>query len=321
MPGSSSLGKMSHQRPPTAPPSHAPLAAPRPRSVVIHVKTPRAVALPRGALLAWNGAMALFHAALCTVTLVLGKHDLMVTTYKTAIDFVPRGGNISAGWDLVPKYEEAESLALTWLVASFFFLSALFHVLNATLLRTYYLNELAACRTPTRWIEYFFSAPVMMVLIAYTLGVRDRSLLLTVTVLIATTMPFGYWTEVVARPKSPDEWTESFAYRIFPWVLGHVPQVTAWFVVILQFYDTTASFMDNVPWFVHLILWVELVLFFSFGFVQLYAQLMPPKFYYRGELAFQTLSLVSKGLLGILLISNVLMLSQFEDIYETTTTA
>jgi hypothetical protein len=310
MPGSSSLGFMTTQRPPT------------PAVVAVEVEKEECEApcieVPRGALLAWNAAMSLFHATLCAVTLVAGNRELSVPLYKTVIDFVVRDpalGN-DAGWDLVPAYRESGALALTWLVAAFFFISSLFHFLNATLLRAYYLRELAQCRTPTRWIEYFFSAALMMALIAYTLGVRERGVLLSATVLVATTMPFGYWTEAIARPASPDEWTEPFAYRIVPWVIGHVPQVTAWFLVVLQFYDGVADTNDVVPWFVHLILWGELLLFFSFGFVQLYAQAMPPKFYYRGELAFQTLSLVSKGLLGLLLLTNVLMLSRFEEIYE-----
>ena len=95
-----------------------------------------------------------------------------------------------------------------------------------------------------------------------------------------------------------------------------MPQVTAWFLVVLQFYDAVVASTDAVPWFVHLILWAELILFFSFGFVQLYAQARPPKEYYRGELAFQVLSLVSKGVLGLILLTNVLMLSRFEDLYE-----
>ena len=44
---------------------------------------------------------------------------------------------------------------------------------------------------------------------------------------------------------------------------------------------------------------------------------MPPRHFYRGELAFQVLSLTAKGLLGGLLLGNVLMLSAFEELYDT----
>ena len=271
--------------------------------------------VPRSRLLVWNAALFLFHATLAALTLGLGNRDLKVPTYKTEIEFVPRGNRSSDGWDLVPSYKPADGLYFTLLAAAFFILSAVFHLLNATLLRGVYLRELSECRTPTRWIEYFFSASVMQVLIAYTMGIRERSLLLAIAVLVAVTMPFGYWTELLARPASPDEWTEPLSYRLLPWFLGNVPQCTAWFIVLFQFYDGSAE-PSMIPWFVHLILWGELILFFSFGFVQLAVQCLPPKRFYQGELAFQALSLGSKGLLGGILLSQVLMLSRFDEVYD-----
>jgi hypothetical protein len=215
-------------------------------------------------------------------------------------------------WQLVPTYKEAGDLSFTWLVASFFALSAFFHLLNATFLREYYLSQLAKCLSPTRYFEYTFSAAIMQVLIAYTLGIRERMLLLASAVLVAITMPFGYWTELNARPAGPDQWERSLAFRLFPWIIGHIPQVTAWLIVILNFYDEDDGM---APGFVHVILWAELCLFFSFGFVALYQQCTVPKNFYKGELAFQVLSLVSKGILGGILIANVLMLSSFAELY------
>ena len=64
-------------------------------------------------------------------------------------------------WRLGPAYAAAGTLPFTWLVGLFFGLSALFHLLNATLLRGYYLRNLADCLSPTRYLEYTFSAAVM----------------------------------------------------------------------------------------------------------------------------------------------------------------
>lgn len=282
------------------------------------------VPVPRVRLTVWNGAMFVFHAALAAVTLVVGNTSLTVPLYRTRLDFrfqnvtgddAASGSDEGRPWVLVPLYEESGSLPFTWLVAIFFVLSALFHLLNATLLRSYYLRNLEQCYSPTRWIEYSLSAPVMIVLISYTLGVRNREVLLVQFVLVMITMPFGYWVEVVSRPKSADEWVEgSLARRLYPWVLGHVPQIAAWFVIVLTFYDGQ-DLTDRAPWFVHVILWVELVLFFSFGAASVVSQWYSPRFFYRGELLFQILSLVSKGVLGALLLSNVLMLSRFEELY------
>ena len=126
-------------------------------------------------------------------------------------------------------------------------------------------------------------------------------------------MPYGYWVEQIARPASADAWTRPLGARLLPWFVGHVPQVAAWVLVLLQFYDGGAS--ARAPGFVHAILWAQLALFFSFGGASLLSQALPPRHFYRGELLFQALSLVSKGLLGGLLIANVLMLSSFEEAF------
>ena len=281
--------------------------------------------IPKASLLRWNVAMFFFHSMFAIVTLSLGRLDLSGTVYKTVLGFERKDVNdTTSGWDIVPLYEEGGSIPLTVLTAIFFLLSSLFHLLNATLLREFYLSEIENCRTPTRWIEYFFSAPVMILVISFTLGVRERSLLLSLCCLVAITMPFGYWTEVISRPGEGDVWTLPFRSRIFPWVVGHLPQVIVWSVLLSQFYERVVdldfeggkvSVQAEMPWFVHLILWGELVLFFSFGVASLVSQLGPPSLFYRGEILFQFLSLFSKGLLGMLLLSNVLMLSSFSDIY------
>ena len=246
------------------------------------------------------------------------QHDLTVQTYRTGLDFVRRENNLTSdkGWDLIPKYVPSWKLPFTITTALFFLLSFTFHFLNATLLRKFYFRHLARCRTPTRWIEYFFSAPTMIILIAFALGIRDRAMLFAIAALIASTMPFGYWVETVGRPASADTWMRPLHERLLPFFLGHIPQGAAWIIIIVQLYDGSVDPEDNVPWWVFIVLWAEFILFFSFGAASALSQLYPPRYFFRGELLFQILSLVSKGLLGIILLSNVLMLSRFEDSYE-----
>lgn len=287
-----------------------------PRLLAARAVAPRTEQLvPARTLTRWNAALAVMHAGLAAVTLAAGKRDLQVPVYKTVLRFVERAPP-GVGWDLFPDYRRDGSLPFTALVAVFFGVSSVAHLLNATLLRDVYLRELARCRTPLRWIEYFFSAGVMMLLIAYTLGIRERWLLLTLAALVSTTMPFGYWVEVVARPASQRAWATPLRQRLLPWALGNVPQAVAWTVVVAQFYTGAATAADRAPAFVHAILWTELALFVSFGFVSLWTQLAPPRRFYQGEIAFQVLSLASKGLLGGILLANVLMLSRFEDVYD-----
>lgn len=275
--------------------------------------TTPSIELPANRLVAWNLAMFAFHSILAVTTLAAGKTDLKVDTYRTAIDFRRRNGT---GWDLIPRYVASGHLYFTLLTALFFVLSASFHLMNATLLRDVYLRNLAQCYTPSRWIEYTLSAPIMLLLIAYTMGVRERFLLLSIVGLTAVTMPFGYWVETVARPLSPSEWTLPLRRRLTPWVVGHLPQVAAWGIIVAQYYTARGDATESPPPWVDVILWVELLLFFSFGVASVVAQYAAPKQFYKGEILFQILSFVSKGLLGILLLSNVLMLSRFEEIYE-----
>ena len=294
-------------------------APPAARAVTISEETTFAV--PHGTLTAWNAAMFLFHAALATTTLLIGNNDLTVETYKTRIDFqFVDVGDVgddedARPWKLVPTYEEDGVLPFTWLVAVFFLLSSLFHLLNITLLRSYYFSWLERCYTPTRWIEYSLSAPVMILLISYTLGIRSREVLLANFALVLITMPFGAWVEVVARPASADAWTGSLAYRLYPWVLGHIPQCVAWALIILQFYDgQDVADRARVVRAPHplgrvralLLLWRR----------DRRVAVVRPRYFYRGEILFQILSLVSKGILGLVLLTNVLMLSEFDDIYE-----
>jgi len=50
--------------------------------------------------------------------------------------------------------------------------------------------------------------------------------------------------------------------------------------------------------------------------VQLVVSLRPPSKYYQGEIAYMWLSLLAKGVLGIVVLSNVLILGSFAEIYE-----
>ena len=306
--------KWSTRPPPTSCPSPPPVV------VVKNAKCPPAtpceyadpVAVPRALLTAWNVAMTLFHAALATVTLALGTLDLVVPMYRTVISV----NQTRTPPLLIPELvRDRFDVPLTAFVAAFFVMTAIAHFLNATLLRGFYLRELGRCRTPLRWIEYSFTAPLMMTLIAYHMGVRDRAVLFCVGALVASTMPYGLWVEMISRPQTAHTWTRPLHVRLLPWLLGHVPQTAAWIVVILQLYDGAAD-SDLIPWFVYVILWTQLALFYSFGLATVVSQCMPPDRFYRGELLFQVLSLASKGLLGGLLIANVLMRSRYEDAFE-----
>ena len=261
--------------------------------------------------------MGAVHAALTVVTLLVGNRSLHLTIYANNLEFARRNATVDPtgpAFTLTPTPVPFAHLPLTWLTAAFFACSAIAHLGNATLWRAFYERELCRCRVPTRWIEYFVSAPIMFLLIAVGVGIRDYTLLIALAGLIATTMPFGHWCETIADPRSPDAWGAPLRTRLLPYAIGHVPQLTAWAVVLLNFYDES-GYSDRAPWFVPLVLWLELALFGSFGAVLLWQQCQHPVLYYRGELAYQALSLASKAVLGGLMLANVLVLGSYDDIF------
>lgn len=271
---------------------------------------------PKTRILCLNITMALFHTALFVVTLTVGKLDLTVPIYMTNITFQEANRTDSQdgpAFELVPSYTEYGDIYLTIVTAAFFFCSGLAHGGNAFLWRKFYEDELSVCRVTTRWIEYFFSASLMILIIAFNAGIREYLLLLAITFLIASTMPFGLITEIYARPVSDTEWNTSVSLRLLIHSLGYIPQLAAWGLILANFYSEKVR---DPPAFVYGIIWGQLALFFSFGFVQLYQIFSIPANYYKGEIAYQWLSLGAKGLLGVLLLSNVLVLSSFDEIYD-----
>jgi hypothetical protein len=267
---------------------------------------------PRKTLFRLNVAMSLFHISLLTVTLLVGKIDLTIPVYMTNITFVERA-NMTPRFELVPSYMKKTDVYLTVITALFFFCSAFAHTGNAFLWRKFYEYELTQCRVTTRWIEYFFSASIMILIIAFNAGIREYLLLLAITSLVASTMPFGLLTEIYARPLSPTAWKQPLKLRLLFHMLGYIPQGSAWFLILANFYHDSPQ---EPPFFVHIIIWSQLAFFFSFGFVQLFQLFGSPNNYYKGEIAYQWLSLISKGILGFLLLTNVLILSSFDEIFD-----
>jgi len=293
---------------------------------------PLRLPVPASKLLKWNAAMTLFHAIFAAITLAVGNLDLRVPVYGSGVKLIVGGKNGTAvgtdaedGFALKPDFSErATWLYLTWAVACFFLLSCFFHLGNALLWRPLYLRALASGYAPFRWIEYSFSASVMILILAYTSGTTTLPVLVSLFGFTAITMSFGHLHEVVCRPKSLDEWAiSSKLERLQAHLMGYVPQIFAWALVVGQFLEAGGSSTTDskgeksqMPSFVYGIVFGELLIFWGFGLVQLVVSLRPPAKYYQGEIVYMWLSLLAKGVLGLLVLSNVLVLGSFTDIYK-----
>ena len=137
--------------------------------------------LTKAALLWWmNVVCAFFHTLLAITTVIVSTLDgrslatPTLLTYLTNLSWTDNSTNA-----LIPKYQAANELSLSWMTIWFFLLSALAHGSVAALnykqgwacddteCRTvtrwtgwYFLN-IHGCRNPARWLEYSFSASLM----------------------------------------------------------------------------------------------------------------------------------------------------------------
>lgn len=177
-----------------------------------------------------------------------------------------------------------------------------------------------------------FSASLMIIIIAVSSGVAHVYMITCLFVMIWCTQLFGYYTEVQSRPEpnggaKPEKWLlragntdlvvpefPAALQRLAPHFLGYVPYVTVWAVLFHSFFYNVGD-GSGPPGFVYVIVVGQCIVFTGFGITQLINQARDdgPSWYVWGEFSYLVLSLVSKGILGLTLISSVLLYDTFEE--------
>ena len=272
--------------------------------------------MDRATIVNWNRAMAAMHGLFLVVTLFTAKMDMKLPLFKSNITIAEQG--TSSAWTVPGQPAFDRDLYIAWVAAAFSALSAFFHLGNAQLWRDWYLKGILQCRCPSRWIEYSLSAPLQAIAIAYFTGSDFTDVLVAIFFLISTTMFFGLLTEeYAARPLDDKSWISPWRARLLPHFLGYVPFIAA-VAIMLQSFLRGAAFevevdgeIRRMPSFVYAIVISQLLLFSSFTVVQLVVTLRPPSRYYQGEIAYMALSLGAKGVLSLLLLSNVIAIDVF----------
>ena len=219
---------------------------------------------------------------------------------------------LNSGISNLIYYENTMSFPITWFVAVTFCVSGMFNLLNVSLFRNYYFFYLTKCKCPTRWVEYFITTGLNMVVISRTIGIESVFFILCVAFLYATGSFYGYWTETIARPKNQEEWTLPLSTRMLPWSLGAIQITFSAITLVVQYYIGGVS-KDYDAVHVQVILWTTFVLFPQFSNVLAFQQFARPKHYQRIELAYQVLSLVTRFTLGGILFGYVLMKDRWEE--------
>jgi hypothetical protein len=227
----------------------------------------------------WNIGLAFLHLAQAVVVVVLAT-DFAVTVTRS-LPTGPPGTTPSAP-------EALFDLPVGAAVAVFLALAGVDHLLTATALRRTYESDLRGGINRFRWVEYSFSATIMVLLIALYSGIDGISALIGIAGANVAMILFG-WLQESANP--PGRTTVTMK----PFWFGCVAGVAPWIAIG---YNLVAA--EEVPGFV-VGIFVSLFVFFnSFALNQWlqYRQVGPWRSYAFGEKAYLVLSLVAKSALA-----------------------
>ena len=247
-----------------------------------NVSTPMATGVTQerlAGLRRWNLGLTLLHLAQAVaIVLLAGSFAITVTSS------IPEGPPGAA----VPAPASLFEVPIGAAVAVFLTLAALDHLLTATVCRRTYERDLKRGINRFRWVEYSFSATLMVILISFYSGITGINAVIAVAGANVGMILFG-WIQEVMNP--PGRATTTMLPFWFGTLVGLAPWISIWFNILGS---------AAVPGFVYGIVVTQLVLFFSFGLNQWlqYRGIGRWADYAYGEKTYLVLSLVAKSLLA-----------------------
>jgi hypothetical protein len=175
-----------------------------------------------------------------------------------------------------------------WAVAVFLGLAALDHLLTATVSRGVYERDLRRGINRFRWVEYSFSATLMIVLIGFYSGITSINAVIAVAGANVGMILFG-WVQERMNPPGRTSTT------MIPFWFGTLVGVAPWISIAVNIIGA-----ETVPGFVYGIVVAQFVFFFSFGLNQWlqYREVGRWADYAFGEKTYLVLSLVAKSVLA-----------------------
>ncbi len=227
----------------------------------------------------WNLGLTVLHAAQAVAVLLLaGGFAITVTS---SFPMGPPGTASAAP-------EALFDVRIGVAIAVFLGLAAVDHLLTATGLRGTYERDLGRGINRFRWVEYSFSASIMVVLIAFYAGITGIAAVVAVIGANVAMILFGWLQEVMNPPGRATT-------TMLPFWFGTVAGATPWVAITINLVGA-----PDLPGFVIGIFASELVLFFSFAANQWlqYRGVGRWADYTVGEKTYLVLSLVAKSLLA-----------------------
>jgi hypothetical protein len=227
----------------------------------------------------WNLGLAVLH--LGQAALILFLADAFAIAVTSSFPEGPPGTP-------APAPEALFDVRIGWAVAVFLGLAALDHLLTATVSRGVYERDLRQGINRFRWVEYSFSATLMIILIGFYSGITSINAVIAVAGANVAMILFG-WLQERMNPPGRTSTT------MLPFWFGTLVGLAPWISIAVNI-----SGSETVPGFVYGIVIAQFIFFFSFGLNQLlqYRGVGRWADYAFGEKTYLVLSLVAKSVLA-----------------------
>ncbi len=233
----------------------------------------------------FNIGMAILHFVQGVAMLILSS-DFALPVTSAFLKFDPSTQSLN------PVPETLFNLRIGPAVALFLFLSAAAHLMvSLPKINDWYNRNLGKGINYARWIEYFFSSSLMIVIIAMLVGIYDIASLVLIFFLNAAMILFGWMMERQNQTTERTDWTSFY--------FGSLAGIVPWVAIAIYLFGAGGG-ENKAPDFVYWI-YFSIFLFFNCFAVNIVLQYMKIgkwKEYLYGERMYIILSLVAKSLLA-----------------------
>jgi hypothetical protein len=232
------------------------------------------------------------------VGLILAVQAVMIAILTNSFSLPVTATFMNGPPGTAPELHHLFNISTGWGVFAFLAISAASLLLIASPpVFPWYKRNLLQNRNYGRWIEYFFSSSIMIVLISQITGISDIAALLAIFGINACMILFGALQEKYEKPGKPS-W--------LPFLFGCFGGIIPWIAIVI--YVLAPGLNASPPGFVYGIIASLFVFFncFAVNMVLQYKKVGPWRDYLYGEKVYILLSLTAKALLAWQVFSPVL---------------
>lgn len=235
------------------------------------------------------------------VGLILAVQAIMIAVLTNDFSLPVTATFMSGPPGTSPELFDLFNISTGWGVFIFLAISAgALLILASPPVFPWYKRNLLQNRNYGRWIEYFFSSSIMIILISQITGISDITALLAIFGVNASMILFGALQEKYEKPGKPN---------LLPFWFGCFAGIIPWIAIVI--YVWAPGLSVSPPGFVYGII-ASLFVFFNCFAVNMalqYKKVGPWRDYLFGEKVYIILSLTAKALLAWQVFFPVLMSS------------